>query len=92
MKDFSKLLNVYEFDSMTVSDTGFVDAVFCFWQIAARPGARHFRCLFRVMFVPLDAYDLLKEDPVAFEYFYMQVSALQHQCTSVKRSTGNWIW
>lgn len=43
------------------------------------------------MFVPLDAYDLLKEDPVAFEYFYMQVSALQHQRTSVKRSTGNWI-
>ncbi|XP_022327026.2 uncharacterized protein LOC111126576 isoform X7 [Crassostrea virginica] len=41
-------------------------------EIAARPGARHFRCLFRVMFVPLDAYDLLKEDPVAFEYFYMQ--------------------
>jgi hypothetical protein len=28
------------------------------------------------MFVPLDAYDLLKEDPVAFEYFYMQVSML----------------
>lgn len=49
---------------------------FFLWQIAARPGARHFRCLFRVMFVPLDAYDLLKEDPVAFEYFYMQVSAL----------------
>ncbi|CAG5136864.1 unnamed protein product, partial [Candidula unifasciata] len=41
-------------------------------ELAARPGARHFRCLFRVAFVPLDAYDLLKEDPVAFEYFYMQ--------------------
>ncbi|XP_061164682.1 uncharacterized protein LOC133173697 isoform X4 [Saccostrea echinata] len=41
-------------------------------EIAAKPGARHFRCLFRVMFVPIDAYDLLKEDPVAFEYFYMQ--------------------
>ena len=42
-------------------------------QIAAKPGARHFRCLFRVMFVPRDAFDLLNEDPVAFEYFYMQV-------------------
>ncbi|XP_062569111.1 uncharacterized protein LOC134231205 isoform X2 [Saccostrea cucullata] len=41
-------------------------------EIAAKPGAKHFRCLFRVMFVPVDAYDLLKEDPVAFEYFYMQ--------------------
>ncbi|KAK3099480.1 hypothetical protein FSP39_005085, partial [Pinctada imbricata] len=41
-------------------------------EIAARPGARHFRCLFRVMYVPYDPYDLLKEDPVAFEYFYMQ--------------------
>lgn len=69
-----KPLHVYKFDSMTGYNTGF-DAVLCLWQIAARPGARHFRCLFRVMFVPLDAYDLLKEDPVAFEYFYMQVSA-----------------
>ncbi|KAK3596512.1 hypothetical protein CHS0354_021016 [Potamilus streckersoni] len=41
-------------------------------EIAARPGACNFRCLFRVVFVPRDAYDLLKEDPVAFEYFYLQ--------------------
>ncbi|KAH9519888.1 FERM and PDZ domain-containing protein 4 [Bulinus truncatus] len=41
-------------------------------DIASRPDVCHFRCLFRVAFVPLDAYDLLKEDPVAFEYFYMQ--------------------
>ncbi|KAK7489874.1 hypothetical protein BaRGS_00018896, partial [Batillaria attramentaria] len=41
-------------------------------DIAARPGARYFRCLFRVTFVPKDAYDLLKEDPIAFEYFYLQ--------------------
>ncbi|XP_060073323.1 uncharacterized protein LOC132553128 [Ylistrum balloti] len=41
-------------------------------EIAARPGARHFRCLFRVMFVPRDAFDLLNEEPMAFEYFYMQ--------------------
>ncbi|KAF4525291.1 hypothetical protein B566_EDAN014812 [Ephemera danica] len=30
------------------------------------------RCLFRVAFVPTDPYDLLKRDPVAFEYLYMQ--------------------
>ncbi|ESP02142.1 hypothetical protein LOTGIDRAFT_111314 [Lottia gigantea] len=41
-------------------------------DIAARPGARHFRCLYRVTFVPRDAYDLLKEDSIAFEYFYLQ--------------------
>ncbi|XP_029836745.2 uncharacterized protein LOC8040054 isoform X3 [Ixodes scapularis] len=41
-------------------------------KIAARPGAHHLRCLFRVAFVPLDAYDLLQKDPVAFEYLYVQ--------------------
>ncbi|XP_052276810.1 uncharacterized protein LOC127876023 isoform X3 [Dreissena polymorpha] len=41
-------------------------------EIASRPGARHFRCLFRVMYVPRDSYDLLKHDPIAFEYFYIQ--------------------
>lgn len=32
------------------------------------------RCLFRVCFVPKDPLDLLKEDPVAFEYLYLQVT------------------
>ncbi|XP_071086775.1 uncharacterized protein [Haliotis cracherodii] len=41
-------------------------------EIAARPGARHFRCLFRVAYVPRDAYDLVREDAIAFEYFYLQ--------------------
>lgn len=41
-------------------------------KIAARPGAHHLRCLFRVAFVPLDAYDLLQKDPIAFEYLYVQ--------------------
>ncbi|XP_053399277.1 uncharacterized protein LOC123557003 isoform X4 [Mercenaria mercenaria] len=41
-------------------------------EIASRPGSRHFRCLFRVAYVPKDSYDLLKQDPIAFEYFYMQ--------------------
>ena len=34
------------------------------------------RCLFRVCFVPKDPLDLLKEDPVAFEYLYLQVTRL----------------
>ncbi|XP_035225334.1 uncharacterized protein LOC118197886 isoform X2 [Stegodyphus dumicola] len=41
-------------------------------KIAARPGAHHLRCVFRVTFVPKDAYDLLQKDPVAFEYLYVQ--------------------
>lgn len=36
------------------------------------------------MFVPRDPYDLLKEDPVAFEYFYLQVSCLSLFFRSVK--------
>uniref|UniRef100_A0A669QEW5 FERM and PDZ domain containing 1 n=1 Tax=Phasianus colchicus TaxID=9054 RepID=A0A669QEW5_PHACC len=30
------------------------------------------RCLFRICFVPKDPVDLLQEDPVAFEYLYLQ--------------------
>ncbi|XP_076368098.1 uncharacterized protein LOC143255775 isoform X2 [Tachypleus tridentatus] len=41
-------------------------------KIAARPGAHNLRCLFRVTFVPIDAYDLLQKDPIAFEYLYVQ--------------------
>lgn len=45
------------------------------FQIAARPGAQHLRCLYRVTFVPRDAYDLLRKDSMAFEYLYLQVNA-----------------
>lgn len=41
-------------------------------QIAARPGAHNLRCLFRISFVPRDAYDLLQKDPISFEYLYQQ--------------------
>ncbi|XP_071744367.1 uncharacterized protein [Lepeophtheirus salmonis] len=41
-------------------------------QIASRPGAHNLRCLFRVTFVPSDASELLRSDPVAFEYLYVQ--------------------
>lgn len=38
-----------------------------------REESHDYRCLFRVCFVPKDPLDLLKEDPVAFEYLYLQV-------------------
>ncbi|XP_064636403.1 uncharacterized protein LOC135493223 isoform X2 [Lineus longissimus] len=41
-------------------------------EIASRPGAQHFKCLFRVAFVPKDAYDLVNKDTTGFEYFYRQ--------------------
>ena len=47
-------------------------------QIAARPGAQHLRCLYRVTFVPRDAYSLLRRDTVAFEYLYHQVLISPH--------------
>lgn len=39
-----------------------------------REESHDYRCLFRVCFVPKDPLDLLKEDPVAFEYLYLQVT------------------
>uniref|UniRef100_A0A8D2DBN7 FERM and PDZ domain containing 1 n=1 Tax=Sciurus vulgaris TaxID=55149 RepID=A0A8D2DBN7_SCIVU len=51
------------------------------------------RCLFRVCFVPKDPLDLLKEDPVAFEYLYLQSCsdvlqerfAVEMKCSSALR-------
>jgi hypothetical protein len=37
-------------------------------------GVHNLRCLFRVTFFPVDAYDLLCQDPQAFEYLYLQCS------------------
>ncbi|XP_062038956.1 FERM and PDZ domain-containing protein 4 isoform X2 [Lepus europaeus] len=41
-------------------------------QVTQRPSSRAMRCLFRVSFVPKDPLDLLRRDPVAFEYLYVQ--------------------
>ncbi|XP_066112811.1 FERM and PDZ domain-containing protein 1 isoform X1 [Saccopteryx bilineata] len=41
-------------------------------QVVEREESHDYRCLFRVCFVPKDPLDLLKEDPVAFEYLYLQ--------------------
>lgn len=52
-----------------------------------REESHDYRCLFRVCFVPKDPLDLLKEDPVAFEYLYLQVtgSALPKRTVAVLR-------
>ncbi|CAM9314703.1 unnamed protein product, partial [Lampetra planeri] len=41
-------------------------------KVVRRPDARSLRCRFRVAFYPLNAYEFLCRDPVAFEYFYLQ--------------------
>ncbi|KFP53728.1 FERM and PDZ domain-containing protein 1, partial [Cathartes aura] len=41
-------------------------------QVVQKRESHDYRCLFRVCFVPKDPIDLLQEDPVAFEYLYLQ--------------------
>ncbi|NXQ62375.1 FRPD1 protein, partial [Anthoscopus minutus] len=41
-------------------------------QVVQKRDSHDYRCLFRLCFVPKDPLDLLQEDPVAFEYLYLQ--------------------
>ncbi|NWU87209.1 FRPD1 protein, partial [Onychorhynchus coronatus] len=41
-------------------------------QVVQKRESHDYRCLFRVCFLPKDPLDLLQEDPVAFEYLYLQ--------------------
>ncbi|CAI5796883.1 FERM and PDZ domain-containing protein 1 isoform X1 [Podarcis lilfordi] len=41
-------------------------------QVVQRKESHDYRCLFRVCFIPRDPLDLLQQDPVAFEYLYLQ--------------------
>uniref|UniRef100_A0AAY5EGU5 FERM and PDZ domain containing 4 n=1 Tax=Electrophorus electricus TaxID=8005 RepID=A0AAY5EGU5_ELEEL len=41
-------------------------------QVTQRPGTHKMKCFFRIAFVPKDPLDLLRRDPVAFEYLYVQ--------------------
>lgn len=44
-------------------------------QVVEKKETHNYRCLFRVCFLPRDFKSMLKEDPVAFEYLYLQVCA-----------------
>ncbi|KAK6494286.1 FERM and PDZ domain-containing protein 1 [Huso huso] len=44
----------------------------CIEQVVQKKESHDYRCLFRVCFVPRDPLDLLQEDPVAFEYLFLQ--------------------
>ncbi|XP_066542434.1 FERM and PDZ domain-containing protein 4 isoform X2 [Hoplias malabaricus] len=54
----SKLLLLHEQEMLT--------------QVTQRPGSHKMKCFFRLAFVPKDPVDLLRRDPVAFEYLYVQ--------------------
>nr|XP_019584700.1 PREDICTED: FERM and PDZ domain-containing protein 1 isoform X2 [Rhinolophus sinicus] len=62
-------------------------------QVVEREESHDYRCLFRVCFVPKDPLDLLKEDPAAFEYLYLQSCsdvlqerfAVEMKCSSALR-------
>uniref|UniRef100_A0A3Q1H799 Uncharacterized protein n=1 Tax=Anabas testudineus TaxID=64144 RepID=A0A3Q1H799_ANATE len=41
-------------------------------QVTQRPGSDKTKCFFRISFVPRDPVELLRRDPVAFEYLYVQ--------------------
>ncbi|XP_053713830.1 FERM and PDZ domain-containing protein 1-like [Synchiropus splendidus] len=41
-------------------------------QVVQKKEAHDYRCLFRVCFLPVNAQSLLREDPTAFEYLYLQ--------------------
>ncbi|XP_048852039.1 FERM and PDZ domain-containing protein 1 isoform X2 [Brienomyrus brachyistius] len=41
-------------------------------QVVQKREAHDYRCMFRVCFTPRDPLDVLQEDPVAFEYLYLQ--------------------
>ncbi|XP_067409446.1 FERM and PDZ domain-containing protein 1 isoform X2 [Emydura macquarii macquarii] len=41
-------------------------------QVVQRKDSHDYRCLFRICFIPKDPLDLLQEDPVTFEYLYLQ--------------------
>lgn len=78
------------------------DAV-CLLQVVRKRESHDYRCLFRVCFVPKDPLDLLKEDPIAFEYLYLQVklrhsmlldlfSSSSHFCFKPKHTSGQFIY
>ncbi|KAI7811346.1 FERM and PDZ domain-containing protein 1 [Triplophysa rosa] len=41
-------------------------------QVAEKKETHDYRCLFRVCFLPKDFENMLKDDPIAFEYLYLQ--------------------
>ena len=51
----------------------YVAVTVIFPQVVHRTYFQGMKCLFRICFFPKDPADLLRRDPAAFEYLYIQV-------------------
>lgn len=51
----------------------YVVDIIVFPQVVHRTYFQGMKCLFRICFFPKDPADLLRRDPAAFEYLYIQV-------------------
>lgn len=70
----------YKPEAYSAFRKGGTTAVFVAWcclslQVIQKRESHDYRCLFRVCFVPKDPLDLLQDDPIAFEYLYLQVKS-----------------
>ncbi|XP_077984608.1 FERM and PDZ domain-containing protein 4-like [Glandiceps talaboti] len=70
MEHFSLLMQ--DMNSPSKSKLSFLQEHETLQKISMKPNSHQWKCLFRVSFVPKDAYDLLRTDPAAFDYFYIQ--------------------
>lgn len=52
---------------------GYLTDTVVFSQVVHRTYFQGMKCLFRICFFPKDPADLLRRDPAAFEYLYIQV-------------------
>lgn len=65
-----------------------VDSLPNLLQVVQRTHYHGMRCLFRVSFFPKDPVELLRRDPAAFEYLYIQVgTGMPSQCFPPSHST-----
>lgn len=49
-----------------------------YFQVVHRTYFQGMKCLFRICFFPKDPADLLRRDPAAFEYLYIQVDLVRN--------------
>ena len=61
------------FVTYTKYDVGYLADTVIFPQVVHRTYFQGMKCLFRICFFPKDPADLLRRDPAAFEYLYIQV-------------------
>lgn len=64
--------------------------VFCLHQVVQKKDSHDYRCLFRVCFVPKDPMDLLQDDPMTFEYLFLQVREAYFELFLMNHKNSRW--